>query len=197
METGLDNFNVVRLAGFDRFGTNLAILEEAGVGSKDILICTGLSFADSLSASASELPILLVWNKLTEDQKAFLDKLNGNKLYVIGGASAVSKDMEKKVAVYGETERVGGANRFETSVNIAEKFFESPDSAVLAYAWNYPDGLCGGALAATMDAPLILTMTKYEAKAAAYIQSQNIQSGAVLGGTGLISEESVATIFDK
>ena len=195
MEEGLENFNIIRLAGNDRFGTNLAILKEAGVADKEILICTGLSFADSLSASSSERPILLVWNKLTEDQKIFLDSLNGNKLYVIGGESAVSKDMEKKVAAYGETERVGGANRFETSVNIAGKFFDNPDSAVLAYAWNYPDGLCGGALAATMDAPLILTMTKYEAKAAEYIQGQGINKGAILGGTGLNSEGSVAILF--
>lgn len=27
---------------------------------------------------------------------------------------------------------------------VAEKYFENPESAVLAYAWNYPDGLCGG-----------------------------------------------------
>ena len=46
-----------------------------------------------------------------------------------------------------------------------------------------------------MDAPLILTMTGYEARAAEYVQGQNIQNGAVLGGTGLISEESVDAIF--
>ena len=195
MEKGLDGFRVQRLDGKDRFETNLTILLEAGVGDKPILVCTGLSFADSLSASASELPILLVWKDLTDMQKAFLKGLKGNNIYVIGGESAVSKSMEKQVSAYGAVKRIGGGNRFETSVAIAEEFFQKPDEAVLAYAWNYPDGLCGGALAATMDAPLILTMTNYESAAKTYIQGKTIAKGIILGGETLISEEAINKIF--
>ena len=197
MEVGLEGYTVKRLAGDDRFGTNLAILKEAGVGDKPILVCTGLSFADSLSASATELPILLVWKNLNDMQKAFLDSLSGNDLYIIGGESAVSNNMQIQVSHYGATKRVGGGNRFETSVLIAEEFFANPKSAVLAYALNYPDGLCGGALASTMDAPLILTMTKFEDQAAAYVQGEGITKGAVLGGTGLISDEAVLKIYGQ
>ena len=193
---GLDGFVIKRLAGDNRFDTNLEVLKEAGVGGKPILVCTGLSFADSLSASASELPILLVWNKLTKDQEAFLSQLSGNEFYIIGGESAVSADMENQIRNYGTTKRIGGKNRFETSILIAEEFFDAPQDAVLAYAWNYPDGLCGGGLAAVLDAPLILTMDKYEAKTAEYIQGQEIDSGYVLGSEELISERSVRTIFD-
>ena len=195
METGLEGFQVNRLKGDDRFGTNLAILAEAGVGDKPVLVCTGLSFADSLSASAAELPILLVWKNLTETQKAFLGSLKGNEFYVIGGESAVSKSMEEQIAAYGVTERVQGANRFETSIAIAERFFYKPETAVVAYAWNFPDGLCGGPLAATMDAPLILTMDKYEARAAEYLQAQPIREATILGGESLIPEKSVEKIF--
>ena len=99
------------------------------------------------------------------------------------------------MAAYGDTTRIGGNNRFETSVLIAETFFENPKSAVLAYAWNYPDGLCGGALASTMDAPLILTMTNYETQAAGYVQNHGLSKGTILGGTGLIADDSVRTIF--
>ena len=61
--------NVVRLAGSDRFGTNLAILQKAGITSgQEVLICTATGFADSLSASAAGLPILLVHNSLRADQ---------------------------------------------------------------------------------------------------------------------------------
>ena len=197
-EEDLEGFNVKRLAGPNRFDTNLEILKEVGVEGKEILVCSGLGFADSLSASATELPILLVWNNLFENQKAFLEEYaSGGKFCIIGGETAVSKQIERQIGQYGQTRRVGGANRFMTSVMIAETFFDAPASAVLAYAWNYPDGLCGGALASTMDAPLILTMTKYENAAAGYIQSEGIDKGAVLGGTGLISEESVVTIFGE
>ena len=196
MEEHLEDFTVKRLAGGNRFETNLAILEEAGVGDKPVLVCTGLSFADSLSASASELPILLVWNDLTEGQKALLEGLGGdNQLYVIGGEGAVSTDMEDQLAAYGSVKRIGGSNRFETSVMIAREFFEAPEAAVLAYAWDFPDGLCGGPLAAALDIPLILTMPDYSAEAEAYAREINIQGGTVLGGDPLIQTYVAIDIF--
>ena len=191
-----EQFTVNRLAGGNRFETNLLVLQEAGVGDKPILVCTGLDFADSLSASATKLPILLVYgNKLLPEQAAFMESVKGRELYIIGGEGAVSKNMETALTAYGTVERVAGGNRFETSVMIAEKFFTAPESAVLAYAWGFPDGLCGGPLAATMNAPLILTMEKYEAKAAEYIQSKGIASGTILGGEKLIPESSINKIF--
>ncbi len=194
IQEGLEGINIKRLAGNTRFDTNLAILREVGIGEKPVLICTGIEFADSLSAAATELPILLVWRNLTEDQKAFLESLNGNKLYIIGGESAVSKSLQAQIEVYGKATRLGGRNRFETSVMIAETFFENPQSAVLAYAWNFPDGLCGGAMATTMKAPLILTMTKYESQAMGYVQNKGITQGIVLGSDTLISDTSIQQI---
>ncbi len=195
-ETGLEGFHVKRLAGTNRFDTNLKVLEEAGVGDKPILVCTGLGFADSLSASATKLPILLVYGEsLTTDQAAFLEIYRDKNLCILGGEGAVSEALETQLKTYGTVERLAGKTRFDTSVMIAEKFFENPDSAVLAYAWNFPDGLCGGPLAAAMNAPLILTMPKYEAQAASYVQSKNIQTGIILGGETLIPDSSVGLIF--
>ncbi len=198
-ETELSDYEVKRLGGKDRFETNLMILEEAGVAEgSEILVCTSTNFADSLSASATGKPILLVFNesgKLYGDQPDFLAGLENCTFTVIGGESAVSEDLAAAIGAYGEVTRLAGGNRFETSVLVAEKYFEAPETAVLAYAWNYPDGLCGGALAYTLDAPLILTMTKYEAEAAAYSEAVGLTAGIVLGGEGLISDASARMIF--
>ena len=78
---------------------------------------------------------------------------------------------------------------------MAQKYFKAPETAVLAYAWNYPDGLCGGSLAFSLKAPLILTMTKYEAKAVEYMTKAGIEIGLVLGGDTLISDDAVRAIF--
>ena len=178
------------------------ILETAGVeDGSEILVCTSTNFADSLSASATAKPILLVFNeygKLYGKQPEFLAALKEKRctFTVIGGENAVSFKLETALSKYGMTTRLAGTNRFETSVKVAEKYFDAPTSVVLAYAWNYPDGLCGGSLAFSMDAPLILTMTKYEAKATGYIQGQGIKTGVVLGGTTLISNGSVQKIFN-
>ncbi len=194
---GLTDYTLRRLAGTNRFDTNLKILKEAGIGDNPILVCTGLGFADSLSASATKLHILLVYGDklLTADQAAFLEANRGRPIYIIGGTSAVNTKIEAQLKGYGETKRVAGNDRFQTSVLIAETFFDSPNAAVLAYAWNFPDGLCGGPLAATMNAPLILTMEKYESQAANYIQSRNIQTGITLGGETLIPDNSINLIF--
>ncbi len=195
-EEKLDGFVIRRLAGAHRFETNLMILEEAGISDKPILVATGLTFADSLSASAAKLPILLVYgDKLLDNQAAFLEENKGRDLYILGGEGAVNARMETVLTAYGTVERVAGNNRFETSVKITEKFFASPESAVLAYAWDFPDGLCGGPLAVTMNAPLILTMEKYESQAAAYIQSNTISKATILGGEKLIPDTSVDLIM--
>ncbi|MBQ3484520.1 MAG: cell wall-binding repeat-containing protein, partial [Clostridia bacterium] len=196
-EDGLYGFRVKRLAGESRFETNLKILEEAGVEDQPILVCTGLNFADSLSASATKLPVLLVWNELSKEQTAFLESLSGNKIYILGGEGAVSAKMHKQLSYYSPVTRLGGRDRFETSAMIAREFFEEPTSAVLAYAWNFPDGLCGGPLAASMNAPLLLTMEGYEKYAAAYTKVNSITDGIVLGGESLIPETTASLIFQQ
>ena len=196
LEEALQGYEVKRLAGGNRYATNIAILEEAGTAGKQILVCNGDSFADSLSASAVGLPILLVngaWG-IFDVQKPFLKQCSGD-LCIIGGAAAVDESMEAQLSAYGKTTRVGGSNRFETSVAVAEAFFRSPDAVALAYGLNFPDGLCGGALASAMGAPLILTMDGFETAAADYVQKNGIRKGVVLGGNGLIADETVEKIF--
>lgn len=193
-----EGIDVQRFAGSDRYETNLAILEAAGVADEEILVCTADNFADSLSASAAGLPILLVNNKtgqLTDGQKEFLDALEGNAITIIGGVNSVSEAMEETLGTYGTVNRVSGASREETSVKFAEKYFEAPEYALLAYSWNFPDGLCGGPLAYAMGAPLLLTSAGNEESAAAYVAEAEIIKGYVLGGTATVKDASVRIIF--
>lgn len=188
----------VRLAGEDRYETNLEILQAAPV-SGDLLIATGRDFADSLSASATGLPILLVNGKagksLTEEQKEFLATVPG-KIYIIGGESAVPAALKAEIETASgkSAQRISGGSRYETSVEIAEAFLRGNDSAVLAYASTYPDGLCGGPLAYAMGAPLLLTKNG-KTEAAEYAEERFVAAGAVLGGESLISDEMARTVF--
>ena len=139
---------------------------------------------------------MLVYKKLMDSQKEFLPTLD-NDFCIIGGENAVNNNIAVTLEKYGEVERLAGAHRYETSVLVAGKFFEEPDSAVLAYAKNYPDGLCGGALAVTKNAPLLLTDSKYFSYAAEYAEKNGITFGVVLGGDKLISDKAVGTIFGE
>ena len=193
---------VSRLSGKNRYLTNIAILEEAGVSStRTILVATGTNFADSLSASATGLPILLVngtGSGLNSAQKSFLDDLSSGgtlNLMILGGTGAVNDTIANELRSYGNVERLSGKTRYDTSVAVAERFFNNPDAVLVAYGKNFPDGLSGGPLAYAMGAPLLLTQPGKESTAAAYVAEQTLAKAYVLGGTAAVSDETVDKIF--
>lgn len=201
VETALEAYNVKRLAGATRFDTNLAILEEAGVTNEEILIARGYEFADSLSASATGLPILVVndvTGKLTEEQAAFLEAHKANKMTILGGTAGIREGLEAEIEeiVGKDLERCAGNVREATSVKIAKAYIKNPDFVVVAYSRRTPDGLCGGPLAYKLGVPLLLVNAGQEAHAAAYIAEEGIAAGYVLGGEAVLSNETVKTVFD-
>ena len=190
-------YTVTRVRGNNRYLTNIDILNKAGYTGGDILVCTGKDYADSLSGSAVDMPILLVNDALSKEQKEYLGKIKGAKFHIVGGKNAVSEAVEKELGKYGEVvERLAGANRYDTSALLAKKFFPEARKAVLAYGVNFPDGLCGGVIAAQMNAPLIVTIsTDRKSFAVDFCSEHSIKSGIVLGGSGLIDDAAVRKIF--
>lgn len=200
-EDGLKEAGITseRLSGKTRYDTGLKILEKAGLNGNEILVCTGESFADALSVSAAGRPILLVKGtdiKLTAAQEEYLKTLEGDyTFYIIGGTAAVSADLETALEAYGNVERISGKGRYETSVAVAEKFFKNVKKVALAYAMDYPDGLCGGTLACKLGAPVLLVKPGEESAAAAYVAKNGIKQGVIFGGSGRITDDSVRTVF--
>ena len=195
MEPGMGMFTVKRLAGKTRYETNLAILKEAGVGDKDILVCTGNEFADGLSASATNRPILLVKDSLTDEQKEFLAGCTGNHIYIIGGKNAVTSKVEQQLKAYGTPTRIEGATRYATSVNIAKTFFPNATGMVLAYGQNFPDGLAGGSIGYTIGAPMILTASGKQSTAVEYAREAGITNGIVLGGKTVMPDKVIKKVL--
>lgn len=198
MEDLLAGLNVIRLSGPDRYATNLAILREAGIApGTEILVCTGDNFADSLSCSATAMPILLVNHQagtLTPAQREFLSGTDAG-FCIVGGSGAVGTGFESALTEFGSIRRLSGTDRYETSVLVAKAFFVYPSAAVLAYSRNFPDGLCGGALAASLGIPLLLTKSGSGVAAALYASDYSISHGYVLGGSSLIDDATVRWIF--
>ncbi len=191
-------YSVERLAGSGRYGTNLEILNEVGTSSDALLVCSGNGFADSLSVSAVDIPVLLVNKTLTAEQRAYIASVKPSKIYIIGGTSAVGTSIENDLKSSNKNvARIAGPNRYATSVAIAKEFFESDvlSTIVLAYGKNFPDGLSGGPLAASLSAPLVLTETDSYTAAQAYRQSTSISLCATLGGKTLISDYAVEEIM--
>lgn len=196
---GLDGYNTVRLGGKDRYETNVLILKEAAKDAGEVneyLVASGTGFADSLSASAVGKPIILVKNAVQNSQAAYIDSLKGKQFYIIGGTGAVNTEIESVLKALGSVKRIDGATRYETSANVAAEFFDKPASAVVAYGANFPDGLCGGPLACSMDGPLLLAAKGKADAAITYANKSGVNNGAILGGPTLINDVDGKMIFN-
>ncbi len=199
------NCNITRLGGKTRYETNLKIIGEAGVTatkgySGDLLICAGNGFADSLSASATKRPIMLVSDKLTAIQKAYIKSLSGiNNIYIIGGSDVVNSSIEAELRDAKPStniERLAGPTRYDTSTLVAKRLLSGTRrKLVLAYGKNFPDGLSGGPLAMALNAPLILVDNSHTSAARTYAKYCGASSATVLGDTSLISAQSVLNII--
>ena len=189
--------NRVRLGGTDRIDTNLKVLNTAGNFGDELIVVTGWNYPDALSASAIGKPILLVGKSLTKSQKDFLKSKKFKKITVIGGTSAVSQSVANELGTYGTVNRVAGKNRYDTSAQIARKYFSKATDVVLATGKNYPDALSGGPLAIKKKAPLILTsnVSSEYTYARSYISSVKIKKSTVIGGEGLINNGTMTALM--
>jgi putative cell wall-binding protein len=220
--SALGTDQVERLAGTNRYLTNIEILKKsyelaAGTdkASTTILVSSGNEYADSLSAAATKMPILLVdkvaikGEYLKAAQTSYLDASTIKDAIIIGGTGAVLPGVVNELkAMLGQTslERISGANRYETSVKIAERFFTASDvnSVTFAYGLDFPDGLAAGPLAIKNNSPLILiagtatdlknnknfvTTDSRARYANSYLEAfaDKAMKYSVVGGTGVIS----------
>ncbi len=198
-ETKLKGMKIKRLAGSDRFETNIAVLKEAKVTNEEILVASGLNYADALSASAVGKPILLVAGKsLTDKQQKYLSGISSTTATIVGGTAAVSNDIEKQVKKnFKSVSRLGGSDRFATSVLVAKKYFKNPGTLIIASGMNFPDGLCGGPIAMYYKSPLILTVKTDYSAAKAYALSIKATGAVTLGGKTVIPDSTVKGILNK
>ena len=192
--------NIVRLWGKDKFGTCESILKEVGVEKgAEVLLCSSKGFADSLSASSTGFPIMLISDTYKKRYSAeFLNSLKekGVSFTIIGGEAAVTSVVEEGMKQYGKVERLAGDSRYSTSTAIAETYFYDPTDVILADGRDFPDGLCAGPLGYVLEAPVLLTRDKDAGVAQSYIADYAIlHKGYVIGGTGCVSDNSVQTIF--
>lgn len=195
----IGKFNVVRVGGDTRYDTNLQILKLAGNSSKTLLVTDAYNYADALSCSSLDYPILLIdknTGKLTSNQKKYLKKNNFEDIYIIGGKDAVPKSIgeEIKDATGVKTKRLAGDDRYETSKLVANQFFKAADASIITYGGNFPDALCGGILANTLDAPVLLVNDENYKSAKSYISKKKIEKIVVLGGKSAVSNNLLRNI---
>lgn len=203
--------NIKRLGGTDRFGTNGRIVDNLNVEEgTPVVIASGENFADALSmssiASGKQYPILLVKNdEVPQDVQKRLATIKPSKVFVIGKEGAVSEDVQAEITKLTSLDtssiiRIGGANRYETSLEIAKYFDIQGRTSVFTSGENFPDALAGSVYAAKMSAPVILVNQKLTEGAKKYVKSNKFVNITIFGGEGAVNktiEEELAEIFKQ
>ncbi|MCL2486178.1 MAG: cell wall-binding repeat-containing protein [Oscillospiraceae bacterium] len=197
-------FFVERLAGNDRYETSVAIAKKMDFLRKKapsaIFVVDSVGFADALSitpvAALTQSPIILTPNNrpgFTAASMNYAAACGTKTAYIAGGTSAVKPDVETKLKAMGFTfERVYGANRYETSAQIYNKFkgMFSGGKAIMATGVSFPDALSGGALGGKMKAPLFLvngaSTDTYSAPIKSAVTTLKPTTIYLLGGTSAV-----------
>ncbi|SEN61741.1 cell wall-binding repeat-containing protein [Lihuaxuella thermophila] len=191
---------VERIAGATRYAVSAAIAEQmkstAGDFMSDVaFIASGENFPDALAASSvagqAYMPILLVKpGSIPPDIENFIKSHPEiGKFVIVGGTGAVSDAVANKIASYGRTvERIGGSTRYQTAVNIANKFQLIPNTQVFARGDDFPDALSGGPFAAHLQAPILLTPpASLESNVKGYLTQNSPDVAYILGSEGAVS----------
>lgn len=156
---------VDRIDGEDRIATAARISRETfapGVGAA--YVATAATFPDALSGSAAaatnSAPVLLVTPDEVPDATAReLLRLDAGRIVVLGGPEAISEDVERQLDNYtgGSTERLAGADRFQTAAEVSRATFAGgADVVYVATGADFPDALAGAAAAGRDGAPVLL-----------------------------------------
>ena len=135
-----DSAKSVDISGKDRYETSTKAAKL--VKSDTVILASGKNYADSLSAyniASSKHAKLILVNEKTDVEKELKDQ-NIKKVYIVGGSSVVSSELENKVKkVVPNTMRLAGKNRYETNQMTLKE--SGVKSVGVADGRNFPDAL--------------------------------------------------------
>ncbi len=194
----IDKNGVERISGLDRYGTSEQVARKviSITGKKNkAVIASGEVFPDALAISSfaarEGYPILLIKkNKVPDMVQNALADLEIRNTFVVGGFNTISQITERNLPnVY---ERIGGKDRYETSMLISKKKFSNSRKAFIASGEVFSDALVIGPVAGRYDAPILLTCSKYAPKIITnYIKNSLIEKLTIVGGRKYIPDNVV------
>jgi putative cell wall-binding protein len=116
-------------------------------------------------------------------------------------AAAPSSRVKAATNQIQDTTRIGGTNRFETSVKIADYGWSHSSNVVLASAQldaSYADALTGTSLAYYLDCPILLTnINSTPDNVKDEITKLGVKNIYILGGTGVVSKSQETSLKSK
>ena len=197
-----------QVSGLDRYATAASAVElsfptSTTVSVPAVVIASGESWPDALGgaalAGAYEGPLLLTTKlALPQSTRTAITRLKPAKVFVLGGAAAVSTEVVSQIASMGvPVTRIDGGNRYKvsgatarTAVTRARYRKRTVDTAYLSTGLNFPDALAASPLSARTRRPILLTARdSLTPVTRSTLRDLRVDNVVILGGTASISDE--------
>jgi hypothetical protein len=183
-------YTVDRIGGADRFATAADIASSIGSVTK-VLLADGTNFPDAVSAAAACGPagtVIALTDGTTMPGATtdFLTSHSGAPVVAVGGPAAN--------AYPSATTKLVGADRYGTSVMVAQAFFSNPTGAGMATGLDFPDALTAGPYLAAGWPMLLTDPQSIPAVVSQYLNSikPGMSAGIVIfGGTAAVSDSAM------
>lgn len=193
------NFKVERLSGTDRYKTSAQIASKLITDKTTTLeIASGENYADALSlnnaAEKDKAPILLV--RVNAIDKSVEDVIKSSKASLIniaGREKSVSENTKANIKKISKAtiNRIGGANRYETSILLA-KYSGAKEVVVVASGEDFADALVAAPFSAQQNGAILLTnKDKLSDNAEKFIKDTKFNKSYVIGGEKSVSEKVI------
>lgn len=203
------DLDVRRIAGADRVATAVGVSADqfsAPDSATVAVLARADDFADALAgaalAGAKHGPVLLTAR--TGLSSATRDELTralppGATVYLLGGASALSQQVEADVTAAGFTPtRLAGTTRAATATAVADEVVRSSGTAPTVFVVNgfsFPDALSASSPAAAKSAPILVTeRDRVPSETSAWLNSHGATAVIAIGGAAAISDTVVTQL---
>ena len=178
-----ENLNPNDIIGSNRYETAVKTSQRGWSSANTAIISNGGAIVDALAATPlaayKDAPVLLTEkNSLKDVTTEELKRLGVGKVYIIGGESVISKNVQSQIESMGiSVERISGSDRYATGVAIANEMkSEGADIdqvAVVNGVSGLADAISFGAAAGQKNIPIILSNKKGETPGAEKILSDS------------------------
>lgn len=195
---------VERLAGRDRYET--ARLIAAAVPNRGkAIVASGTSFADTLSISPAAVRegyriYLTAPNEMDAATRQALRE--SGEVLILGGTGSVSEKIEKQLIQQGNrVERLQGRDRYDTSLKIAERFYDNPIVQMFTSGRDFADALSAVGFADYKDGNIILTDGTIRPELENYLRRVKPSYTYIVGGKNSVSDAFLqnlkAQVYDE
>ncbi len=185
------NIEVSRIEGKNRYETAVKLSRYTYKNAPIAVIATGEDYPDALAGGSLavqlDVPILLTQkNELDSLVKNELKRLNTKEVFILGGESAVGREVEEELEEMVKVRRIEGRDRYETSNEISNVRYEYRKDKSIEFPGDFYVFVSGTSYADALTAAPLVGQINIEDALNAYLllaqPDHDVSGSTVIGG---------------